>query len=134
MLHDIIINIQIFKNCFFELKKSSFNIWFVIDEPTSKSLNYIHILNCLLKFSIISHQKLDTWIHNYKAMFIWLPLSSKERMVEFNLAYNSLKSKILQPIHNPTTIYIKILYIKFKIGNTRHNNRYPNFKNLLFWT
>jgi hypothetical protein len=46
-----------------------------------------------------------------KATFIWLPLSSKERMVEFNLAYSSLKSKILQPIHNPTTISVKILCI-----------------------
>ncbi len=52
-----------------------------------------------------------------KATFIWLPLSSKEKMAEFNLTYNSLKSKILQPIHNPTTIYIKILYINsWKLG------------------
>ncbi len=82
----------------------------MIDEPKSKSLNYKHSLNCLLRFSLISHQKGHMDSKN-KATFIWLPLSSKKRMVEFNLAYSSLKSKILQPIHNPTIIYIKILYI-----------------------
>jgi len=81
----------------------------VIDEPKSISLNYKHNLNCLLKISIISHQKghMDS---KKKTTFIWRPFSSKERMAKFNLAYSSLKSKILQPIHNPTIIYIKILY------------------------
>jgi hypothetical protein len=46
-----------------------------------------------------------------KAMFIWLLLILKKRIAKFNLAYSSLKSKILQPIHNPTTTYIKFLYI-----------------------
>jgi hypothetical protein len=69
-----------------------------------------------------------------KATFIWLPLSSKERMVEFNLAYSSLKSKILQPIHNPTIIYIKILYIynsKLGLHDIIIN---PYSKKLLLWT
>ncbi len=82
----------------------------MIDEPKFGNLNYKHSINCLLKFSIISHRKGHMDSKN-KATFIWLPLSLKKRMAEFNLTYSSLKSKILQPIHNPTIIYIKILYI-----------------------
>jgi len=46
-----------------------------------------------------------------KAMFIWPPLILKKIITKFNVVYSSLKSKILQPIHNPTIIYIKILCI-----------------------